>query len=168
MTPPAMAYSTNTDLGLSFDGLQIVQCVDDNQTNLTTINDVEAAAADSRHQFNAEAIDMLNRIDKARTDADELINTFLRGRHEVPLETVPGFIAELSNDLTRHNLYKRRMGLNMPDDAKELKGHAMALLLKIQRGTLKISDSPNVDAGHFKTNKTGRDRLFKNNLLDRF
>lgn len=163
-----MAYSTNSDLANASDELQIVQCVDDAKTNLTTIADVEAAAADSQHEHYQAAGKMIDRIDEARSNADELINTFLRGRFDVPLDPVPAFIADISNDLTKHNIYKRRLGSDMSKEQKELKDDSVSMLLKVQQGKLEISESPKVGAGHFKTNKKASDKVWGKDTLDRY
>lgn len=163
-----MAYSTNTALANSSDETQIVQCVDDENTGLQTITAIEASAADEQDEHYDAAVKMLDRIESARSDADELINTFLRGRYDVPIDPVPAFIADLSEDLTRHSVYKRRMGINMPDDVKKLKSDSISMLEKIQRGTIKISEKPDVQAGQMKTNKTKADKVWDKDTLDRY
>lgn len=163
-----MAYSTNSDLVDEANEKDIVQCVDDAATGLETIDAVESAAADDQHEYHEEAGKMLNRIEKARSDADELINTFLRSRHDIPLNPVPDFVADLSNDLTIHNIYKRRMALDMPEEVKDMKEQALEVLTKVQRGERQISDSPNVQADQIKTNKSSSDRVFDDDTLDKY
>ncbi len=168
ITFSTMAYSTNTDLAHASDELQIVQLVDDEQTGFTTIAEIQAAAGDPQDPNQAEAQAMLERIDRAGADADELIDTFLRTQYEVPIDPVPGMIRSLSVDLRIHNLYQRRMRDNMPDNILALEKRALAKLEKIQKGVIKITEAPDVASVQIATNKKASDKLFTDDLLDRF
>ncbi len=164
----AMAYHTNTDLANSADELKLVQAIDDETTNLSSIAAIEAAAADNQHEHYESAQRMLARIDNYRSDADELINTFLRGNYEVPLDPVPAFITDISIDLTKHKIFKHRLGMEMEKHYKQLESDSISKLEKIQRGQLKISKSPDIQASHFRTNKKKSDRVWNDDLLDRY
>src|SRR6056297_1812094 len=111
-----MPYATNAELVTASDELQIIQLLDDDQAGFTTLADVEAAAADQQDPKQAEAQRMLDRLERAGSDADELIDTFLRTQYEVPIDTVPGIIESVAIDLRIHNLYQRRMRSDMPEN----------------------------------------------------
>ncbi len=164
----AMAYHTNTDLANASDERLIVQSVDDERTNLATIKAVEEAAADDQHDHYEAAQKMLSIIESKRADSDELINTYMRGSHQVPLDPVPPYITDISVDLTKHKIFKRRMGADMDKNYRLLESDAISKLEKIQRGTIKISESPDVGASHFRTNKKKSDKVWTDDLLDRY
>jgi len=164
----AMAYHTNTDLANSSDERLIVQSVDDERTNLPTIKAVEAAAADDQHEHYEAAQKMLSIIESKRDDSDEMINTYMRGTHPVPLNPVPAYITDISVDLTKHKIIKRRMGADMDKNYRLLESDAISKLEKIQQGKIKVSDSPDVGAGHIKTNKKKSDKIWTDDLLGRY
>jgi len=163
-----MPYATNAELVTATDELQVIQLLDDDQAGFTTLADVEAAAADQQDPKQAEAQRMLDRLERARSDADELIDTFLRTQYEVPINPVPGIIESVAIDLRIHNLYQRRMRSDMPDNIAALEKRAVATLEKIQRGVIKITESPDIAAGQIATNKKASDKLFNDDLLNRF
>jgi len=159
-----MAYSTNDDLINATNEAAILQLIDDENIGYADLSSLQTQA----NGGDQTAAGALARIDNARDNADELINTFLRGRQTIPLAVVPDFIKNLSIDLTIYNLYRRRMRLEMPDTIKELKTEAMNMLTKVQRGDLKISDSPQVQSGQIATNKSKTSKIFSDDVLNDF
>lgn len=164
----SMAYSTNTDLVNSTDERSIIQLVDDANTGLVTLEAVQAEVADPGSEYQIEAQKMIARMDLARSNADETINTFLRTQYDVPLSPVPAMVSSLSIDLTIHNLYQRRMRTDMPDDIKALEKDALGKLKMIQQGTIKLVDKPDVASGQIVVNKTRHDKIWPSDLLDKF
>lgn len=161
-----MAYSTNTDLAESNDEYSLVQLVDDANTGLDSFELVEQTAVDPQDQLQAEAQRMLTRTSRARADADELIDTFLRTQYQLPLDPVPGLINSLSVDLTIHNLYQRRMRDSMPEHILDLEKRAIDKLRQIQAGTIKIQDKPDVGSGQIAVRVSNRQ--FGDDVLRRF
>jgi len=104
-----------------------------------------------------------SRVTAAITEADAVIEGYLRGRYPVPLTPVPPVIAKLAADLAIHNLYQRRFGLEMPDGLEKLQDTALKMLREIQAGKLSLgveeADTPR-QAGEYRTNKTADDRVF--------
>lgn len=163
-----MAYSTNSELVESVDETQVLQLIDDENTGITDMDILEATALDNQDPNQAEAQAMLARLIRARADADETIDSFLRTQYDLPLDSTPGMITSLSIDLTYFNLYERRERGSLPEGILKMEERALKKLKMIQAGTIKIQDEPDVAAGQVKTNKTKDDRVFTDDYLSRF
>jgi len=77
-------------------------------------------------------------IDRAITDAGELIDGYLRGRYTLPLSPVPGLINTLAADITIYRLYARRIRLTPPEIVTERYKEAQKILGKIQSGNVSL------------------------------
>lgn len=163
-----MAYSTNSDLVESVDETTVLQLIDDENTGIATVEDMEAVAVDSQSPNQDAAIAMQARLIRARADADETIDSFLRTQYDLPLAVTPGMITTLSTDLTFVNLYERRHKGDLPDGIASLEKRCLDKLKMIQAGTIKIQETPDVAAGQVKTNKKKTDKLFTDDVLSRF
>lgn len=168
VTSTTMAYSTNTDLLNSSDERTIVQLVDDENAGFSTIAEIQSAAADAQHENYEAAVRSLERIESTREDADQYIDSFLRAHYEVPLDPVPGLIRTLSVNLHKYNLYERRDVINTPDNIIDLEKKATNRLKMIQAGTIKIQEQPDVGSGQIAVNKQKSDKMFPDDLLDRY
>ncbi|MBI5232801.1 MAG: DUF1320 domain-containing protein [Deltaproteobacteria bacterium] len=114
------------------------------------------------------AINQVN-VDRAISDADELIGGYLRGRYSLPLNPVPGLVNTLSADISIYRLYARRIKLKPPDMVLERYKDAIKTLEQIQKGTISLSgqtvgDVP--DIGGVKG--SGADRVFTRGTLGGF
>lgn len=163
---PLMSYSTNTDLIESVDEKQVMQLVDDENTGLLSISDAEAAAADPASEYHQESVLMLQRITRARSDADEMINAFVRTQYDIPLDITPAVIGMLSVDLTYVNLYERRYRGQLPDGVQSLYDRSMDKLKLIQAGKMSLQDKPDVAAGQIAVRASPK--KFSDEFLKRF
>ncbi len=111
-----------------------------------------------------------NRVNDAISYADQLIDGYLRGRYTVPLNPVPELIKRLAADLAVFHLYSRRFELNMPEAMLQRRKEIIRLLEQIQKGFIKlgIETQSGPGQGHYKTNKTGEDRVFGEDLWLKF
>jgi len=81
------------------------------------------------------AIDQ-TKVNRAITDAGELIDGYLRGRFTLPLSPVPGLINTLAVDMVIYRLYSRRFKLTPPDVVKARHGEAMQILEQVRTGKI--------------------------------
>ncbi len=99
------------------------------------------------------------------SEADELIDGYLRQRYDLPLASVPGFIAGVAIDLCAYSLYQRQPHVETPDSIIAGRRDALSLLKQIQRGELDLglssSDDTSGSGASFVANDrvTGRDSM---------
>ena len=103
-------------------------------------------------------------VDDIISEADELIDGFLRHRYDLPLSPVPGLLTGIAVDLCVYALYQRRAHVDTPETIIAGHKNAMKLLASIQRGELTLG----VSAAASETSRasfdadtrvTGRDNL---------
>ena len=107
------------------------------------------------------------RVTKAIAAADTLIDSYLRGKHTVPLSPVPDRIRQMSVDLTIWHLYKRRRDQDMPEDLQKDYDRQVRFLEGLRDGK-NLLDTPAAPANTgaiFKTNKTSDSRVFTEETL---
>lgn len=99
-------------------------------------------------------------VDTAKiTDAinyvDNIIDGYLRGRYDLPIESVPDELKYLAVDFVVYRLYSRRMYTEVPDSILKKYHDVVKTLLDIQRGAfnLGIESSEAHDDPSLKTNK---------------
>jgi len=143
-----MAYSTLADIKNVVPEASIVQLTDDVGTG--TVDQAK--------------------VDKAIADADELIDSFLRGQYATPLSPVPGVVNKLSVDIAVFNLYSRRPEAEMPETVLVRYREAVRLLERIQRGLalLGTPSEQSAESPQYKVSKTAEDKVFDGALLDKF
>lgn len=115
-------------------------------------------------------------IDQAKVEdaiqyADQLIDSYLRGRYTVPLNPVPALIRRLSVEMAGFNLYSRRFELAMPEAMLQRRKEIIRLLEQIQKGMITLGTEPPEKGpgfGHYHTNKTAEDRIFNKTVLNGF
>jgi phage gp36-like protein len=111
-------------------------------------------------------------VAQALSDADELIDGYLRGRYSLPLPAAPRLLVRVGVDLTSFNLYSRRLDLDMPEAMQTRYKNAMKLLEQIRDGRISLGLDAEGQAacepGEYKTNKTPADRVFSKTVLDGF
>lgn len=155
-----MSYCTLDDLKKAMSEASIIQCTDDEALGPTALDpdDPEQAA-------------IMDRINGAISDADELIDGYLRGRYILPLTSTPKLLTRCALDLVSFYLYGRRLDLEMPDSMQMRYKNALKLLESIRDGKISIgieAADGNVEPGEYKTNKTSSDKLFSKKVLDAF
>ena len=99
--------------------------------------------------------------------ADNLIDSYCRGRYTVPFEVVPETIKDISVSLTIVNLYERRIDLNESEVVKSRYKNAVQILEHIQDGRMRLFDDIRGPA-NYRTNKKKTDRVFTKDRLDTF
>jgi phage gp36-like protein len=111
------------------------------------------------------------RIDDAIAAADAEIDGYLRIRYSVPLSEAPVMIRFISRSLALETLFYRRMPDSMPESIVQDVKARRATLKDIAKGQIslgiEITDSKPA-AGTYKTTKTASDRIFTNDLLDKY
>lgn len=149
-----MAYSATADILKVMSEPELVQLSND---------DAAATTADETN------------VAQAITDADEIIDGFVRGRYGVPLSPVPGLIKKLSVDIAVYHLWMRRRRAEMPEGIEKSYQNAVKLLEKIQQGKVLLSASElesgaeTADgSGDIRVNKTADDRLFNKDTMDTY
>lgn len=115
----------------------------------------------------AVADEALSRIDQAVADAEALINGFLAKRGYVPLETVPGIVANWTRVIARYYLHKDRVGTDDKDPVLRDYRDALKLLQLTADGKFSLGfDDPvkasGADAPSFIKGKS----VFRDNLED--
>lgn len=104
--------------------------------------------------------------------SDSIIDGFLRGKLNLPLSPVPELIKIYSVDICCYRLYSRRPDVEMPEGIKINYENALKFLEKIQKGTFQIEgtiqNQPSPYAGEYKTNKTSADRIFNNEMWEKY
>jgi phage gp36-like protein len=84
------------------------------------------------------AINVAN-VARAISDADAIIDGYLRTRYTVPLEaTVPAIIASISVDLAVFSLWQRRYPDKLSETMKERRANAVRILERIASGTITL------------------------------
>ena len=101
-----------------------------------------------------------------------LIDGYLRGRYELPLNTRLPLLRIIAIDLSIYRLYSRRLQAEMPESILGQYKESIKTLEKIQKGTIALeiqTDNPSqsnvVEIKEYITNKTPRDRKFPHEVL---
>lgn len=122
-----------------------------------TLNDIQATVpANDLIQLTDDtvppvAVNQVN-VDRAITDAGELIDGYLRGRYTLPLSPVPGLVNTLAADVAIYRLYARRIKLTPPEGVTERYKNALKILEQIQLGKITLGSE---SAGGDVTPATG-------------
>lgn len=149
-----MAYCSQSDIELRLPSTILAQITDDT-AGLT----IQAAA-----------------VNRAILDADAAIESFARGKHDLPFSPVPENVRRWSVILSILNLYSRRVDLIMPDSVRAQVEIVMTELKALRDNKILIDDANSIanTAGIYKTNKSSDSKVFwtsdtnKNGRLDRF
>lgn len=109
-------------------------------------------------------------VERAVSQAEELIDGYLRGRYSLPLAEVPTVLRELTVNLARHWLYARRPeGGELPDTISRTYKAALDLLANIRDGKVTLGVATGAAAperGPVRVRSAGR--VFNAGWLDRF
>lgn len=141
--------------------------------NLAGITGVLAEAEIARltDDIAGEIVDT-DKVDVAISNADELIDGYLRSRYKLPLGTVPNFIKNISVSLAIYFLYQRRFRDNMPESIETQYKNQIRLLEQIQKGFINLGievvSTETAQTGGVRVNKTSSDRYFNSTLMQNF
>ena len=87
---------------------------------------------DSTGEFN-EAV-----FQELAAGVDELIDSHLRGRFALPLNSVPGIISAIALDLYLFELYGRRPTFEIPKTVETKRNNQMRVLVGIKKGDIQL------------------------------
>ncbi len=99
-----------------------------------------------------------------------LIDGYLRGRYNLPLNTQFPLLRVVAMDLSTYRLYSRRIMTEIPEVACDAYKNAIKTLENLQKGiiTLETQDNQTLQNGQYRTNKTELDRLFNKGRLSEY
>jgi len=109
-------------------------------------------------------------VNRAISDAGELIDGYLRGRYTLPLAPVPGIIATLACDIAVYRLYARKVRVTPPEGVSERYKAALKALEQIQKGEITLGSAGTVLPGddQDQISVTEQDRIFTRNTMQGF
>jgi phage gp36-like protein len=148
-----MAYCTLDDLKLLISERTLLQLCDDD-------SDGEFVAAPPNHAWRV--------LTQAIEEADATIDSYISGRYDTPLGTVPVAVRQMSANLTVVTLFARRTEMEVPEGiaAREKKYRTWLEDIRSEKASL-----PGIDKrppAVFQVSKTDDDILFNDNLLRRY
>lgn len=106
-------------------------------------------------------------VNTAIATATDEIDARLRGRVTVP-DTVPDMIKLIAIELAVWNLYRRRFSNNMPDSILSRRKQALADLMRIAEGEIRITDAQADTKIASSIRVKTRDRVFNDDLMEKF
>ncbi|PTW61426.1 phage gp36-like protein [Breoghania corrubedonensis] len=113
-----MTYATQQDLIDRFGADELIQ--------LTDRLSVPPAAIDA------------DVVARALSDADALIDSYLRKRYALPLDPAPPVLVKIASDLARYNLYDD--GADKDGPVVRAQGSALAWLRDVSKGLIELDD----------------------------
>jgi phage gp36-like protein len=128
--------------------------------------ETETALIQLTDDAGAGAVDETVINDAISVTGDE-IDARLRGRVTVP-DTVPDMIKLIAVELVVWNLYRRRFSNNMPDAMLSRRKQALADLDRVAKGEIRITDEQATEKIAASIRVKTRDRIFNDDLMDRF
>ena len=112
-----MRYCTRADIGNAIPEITLIQLSNDDP------------AAEQPNE---------NVIGDGVRQAEELVDGYLRGRYNLPLDPVPTVLRDAVVYLARHWLYQRRPEGAMPDPVKDSRKETIKLLESIRDGVVTL------------------------------
>ncbi len=99
-----------------------------------------------------------------------LIDGYLRGRYNLPLNTQFPLLRVVAMDLSTYRLYSRRIMTDIPEVVYDAYKNAIKTLENLQKGiiTLETENNQTLQNGEYRTNKTILDRLFNKGCLSEY
>lgn len=108
------------------------------------------------------------KVDEAIERADDMVDSYIRGRFEVPLDPTPPLIKRISTNLAIFELYERKLNLIVPENIQRLRDNAVGDLVKIQEGKIAIEISKGQAPASFAARSTHGEKCFTKEVLDQF
>ncbi len=140
---------------------------EDIQKQITTPTLIQLTSDDSQDVVN-ETITF-----EAILYSSTLIDGYLRGRYNLPLDTHFPLLRIIAIDLSIYRLYSRRLQADMPESILEQYKEAIKTLEKIQKGiiTLEVQTETitnQIQSKEYLSNKTSNDRLFNHEVISEY
>lgn len=143
-----MRYCTRSDLGNAIPELTLTQLSNDDPAAMLPNEGV---------------------IDDGVRQAEELVDGYLRGRYNLPLDPVPTVLRDAVVYLARHWLYQRRPESPLPDAVKDSRKDTVKLLESIRDGVVTLgmpSGQAALEPGEIRVRS--RRQQFSNPLWERY
>ncbi|HSW36020.1 MAG TPA: phage protein Gp36 family protein [Candidatus Limnocylindrales bacterium] len=99
------------------------------------------------------------------TEADNLIDSYLRGHHAVPLDVVPVELVDISNAILATSLFCYSDADELPEFYKDMHKAAVSWLEHVRDNKIQIYVQQ-VAPVIISVNKTRDDRMFSSDVLD--
>ncbi|SED50082.1 gp436 family protein [Pseudomonas anguilliseptica] len=112
-----MHYCTRADIGKAIPELTLIQLSNDDPTA----------------ELPNESV-----IEDGVRQAEELVDGYLRGRYDLPLDPVPSVLRDAVVYLARHWLYQRRPEGALPEAVKDSRKDTLKLLESIRDGVVTL------------------------------
>ncbi|MFG8343239.1 gp436 family protein [Pseudomonas aeruginosa] len=143
-----MHYCTRADIGKAIPELTLTQLSNDDPTA----------------ELPDESV-----IEDGVRQAEELVDGYLRGRYDLPLDPVPSVLRDAVVYLTRHWLYQRRPEGAIPEAVKDSRKDTLKLLESIRDGVVTLG-MPTGEAAPEpgKIRARARRQQFSDDLLERY
>ncbi|EOE2603228.1 DUF1320 domain-containing protein [Pseudomonas aeruginosa] len=143
-----MHYCTRADIGKAIPELTLTQLSNDDPTA----------------ELPDESV-----IEDGVRQAEELVDGYLRGRYDLPLDPVPSVLRDAVVYLTRHWLYQRRPEGAIPEAVKDSRKDTLKLLESIRDGVVTLG-MPTGEAAPEpgKIRARARRQQFGDDLLERY
>ncbi len=143
-----MHYCTRADIGKAIPELTLTQLSNDDPTA----------------ELPDESV-----IEDGVRQAEELVDGYLRGRYDLPLDPVPSVLRDAVVYLTRHWLYQRRPEGAIPEAVKDSRKDTLKLLESIRDGVVTLG-MPSGEAAPEpgKIRARARRQQFGDDLLERY
>lgn len=106
-------------------------------------------------------------VDEKITDAEAVVDGYLRSRFTVPITPVPTLIRKITKDIVVYYLYHKNYE-EIPDGRKDQYANAISILKGIQGGTIHLESTPSIEAPlptMVQANKSVDDRFFSKETL---
>lgn len=143
-----MHYCTRADIGKAIPELTLTQLSNDDPTA----------------ELPDESV-----IEDGVRQAEELVDGYLRGRYDLPLDPVPSVLRDAVVYLTRHWLYQRRPEGAIPEAVKDSRKDTLKLLESIRDGVVTLGMPTGQAAPEpGKIRARARRQQFGNDLLERY
>lgn len=113
-------------------------------------------------------------FESVSSDADSLINGYLRAKYKLPLKNVPKFIKTIATDICAYRLYSRRPQ-EIPKHIVNNFELAIKQLEDVKKGNL-LLETPSEDEetgvskpkSGFRCSKTKKDKIFTDKLMKNY
>ena len=142
--------------------------IDDIEKQTSTSTLIQLSSDDSQEEVNRVV------VEEAIIFSSTLIDGYLRGRYNLPLNTHFPLLRILAIDLAIYRLYSRRMRNDMPEVIQTNYNNAISTLKDIQKGIISLEsesdtlETASYNPNEYRTNKDILDRLFGKQKLSEY
>lgn len=143
-----MPYATQANLIDRFGSLELIQLTDRSNLPPTTIN--------------------ATTVVRALSDAEAVIDGYLRGRYLLPLATTPPLLEGIACDLARFNLHRYIGSAGSRDDVKDANSAALKLLADISTGRVTLTIAGVEQTSSATVLVAAKDPIFSDDSLSGF